>query len=733
MKTEHIMNKATIGLTCLLFAPGNALAAAFDYVENLAFSNTVRITFSGSTATVDNGAGSGVSISTNGANVSIESDAEGVEYILSGSSPVGSFKLVGVPACKVTLGGIDLAATDYPAISVSTTNGCYLFLADNTDNSLTDGMLYLEDIPGAVYSSGPLAISGNGRLNLTVQKEHGIYSPTNVTVRGGDITVSGSPKDALHVGGTFQMDNGTLKLTSQSDAIDADRVLLNGGSIQIDSLVDNTEGIKCDGNMVVRGGSINVRTTGARSKGIGCGGNLQIDTGDFSFILSGDVYLKPVTNNLYDAKYCAGISCDGDMTFNSGSIVMTHTGLAGKGISVDGSMMMTGGTMDITASGASSATFINEDGVSDIAATDCFKVDGSISILGGSIRLLSTGNAGDCLSCGGSLVIGVVGVTNQPCISAETTGRKVYVSGSDYANPKAVTSVGNVTINGGNIILATANDGGEGLESKANITINGGTLDISAYDDCIQADSASLTSLITINGGTIFCTASGNGEGIESKGDIVINGGHIEITAGDDCINATRGNGAGMLTINDGTIYCYSSNNDGIDCNGRMYINGGLIISSGTGAPEESFDSDTATRFNGGTAVGTAGSGFMFINTVGSDTGYCTILYNSSTLTVGSIVQVKVNGTAELVYTIPRTYSSGGGGRPGGGPPGGGGGTYLVFSDSSLTVGSSVSIWTGGTVSGGTEWHGYYRGATVSGASQVKTFTITSTGLTQVQ
>ncbi|MBN2164412.1 MAG: carbohydrate-binding domain-containing protein [Pontiellaceae bacterium] len=715
---KQTIKHTAICLACALATARGTYGAAGEYAENLDFSKTVSVTYSDGSATIVNNAGSGVSISKNGADITVESSVEGVEYILSGTSSSGSFNIGGVPACMLTLNGLMLSAAYSPAITAATTNGCYLVLNDDTRNILTDGLLYQEDIPGAIYSAGPLAISGDGELALNVQGPgHGIYSPTNIWIQGGDIYVSGTAKDALHVGGTFQMDNGTLKLAADSDGIDADRISINGGNIEITSRPDNVDGIKCDGDMAVNGGNLSLTIKGDRSKGIACGGNLEINKGVMALLISGNVYLKQETNltstAYIDPKYCTGISCDGNMTLNDGSIVMTHSGIAGKGISIDGNMIINDGAIDIAASGGASSTFTNEELSTDLASTDCVKVDGSLSILGGSIELFSTGNGGDGISAGGDMVFGTVGITNAPFIRSETTGQKVQVSSSDYANPKAASCEGSVTINGGTIVLTTANDGGEGLESKADITINGGHLTVSAYDDGIQAASDSLDSLITINDGTIFVTASGNGEGIESKGNMVINGGHIEITAGDDCINVTTGQNSGTLTVNGGTIYAYSSDNDGLDSNGNMYINGGFIIASGTSSPEESLDSNTGLYLNGGIVVGTAGSGFMC--PVSSQNGYCSLLY-SSTLSAGTIIQVQVNGTDSLVYEIPRNWST----------------AYLLYSSSDLTTGTSGTILTGGTVTGGTEFHGYYTGATVTGGTQATTFTISSTGLTTI-
>ena len=517
--------------------------------------------------------------------------------------------------------------------------------------------MYLEDIPGALYSSGPLAISGHGSLTLNVRgPEHGIYSPTNIWIRGGDIAVSGPPKDALHVGGTFRMDNGLLRLEAQSNGIDADRFYLNGGSIRIISVSSNVSGIKCDGDMVVGGGNLNAVVKGDRSKGVACGGDLTIHRGSLSFLLSGNVYLKQATNGatIYkNPKYCTGISCDSNLTMNAGSIVMTHAGIAGKAISIDGNMTMWDGTVDLVVSGNSSGTFTNEDGDLDVAGADCLKVDGDLAIAGGTLKMLASGTAGDGITAGGTLVFGTSGSTNGPTVNVATRGQRVYLYGSsfdgEYSNPKAIKGGGNVTVHGGHIMATTSNNGGEGLESKANLVVNGGTIEITAYDDCI---------------------------------------------------NASR-----SITVNGGCIYCYSSGNDGLDANGTFLFTGGLIVSSGTSTPEEGFDCDQNTfAVNGGILIGTGGN--TSYPTAASSSQRYIIL--SGTVAGGTILQLTDASGDVVVYRIPRTYASG---------------IVILLSTPEIAGGTSYSVLLGGTVSGGTEFHGYYTGGTVTGGTTVVTFT----------
>ena len=302
-----------------------------------------------------------------------------------------------------------------------------------------------------------------------------------------------------------------------------------------------------------------------------------------------------------------------------------------------------------------------------MAAADCLKADGTLRILGGSVRATSTGAAGDAISAEGAAIIGVAGITNTPYIEAATRGARVFLSGSgesaDYSNPKTFSAQGNVTVNGGTFRATTVNDGGEGLESKGILTINGGDLEIYAYDDCINA--------------------------------------------------------ATNITVNGGRIYCYSTGNDAIDSNGTLAFNGGLIVSSGTTAPEEGFDCDQNTfAIRGGTLVGTGGASSS--PTAASCTQRA-VLYKAAG-TSGTVVRVATGGADVLVYKLPRTYSGGGGGGPGGGSTAS---MTMLFSLPALTN-ATYAIVTNAVVSGGTEFHGLYVGATVTGGTTSKTFTASS-------
>ena len=188
-----------------------------------------------------------------------------------------------------------------------------------------------------------------------------------------------------------------------------------------------------------------------------------------------------------------------------------------------------------------------------------------------------------------------------------------------------------------------------------------------------------------------------------SKNILTVNGGTIEIETVDDGINAANG-----VVFNGGKTYCYASGNDGIDSNGYFKFNGGLIISSGSNAPEEGFDCDNNNfAITGGTLIGTGGG------TSTPTASSCTqrsVIYGAQIS--GKLIHVAdASGNAVLTYQVPARYS---------------GNVVALLSCSGLAASTTYTIYTGGTYTGGEEFHGYYTGGTYSGGTAATTFTTSS-------
>ena len=94
-------------------------------------------------------------------------------------------------------------------------------------------------------------------------------------------------------------------------------------------------------------------------------------------------------------------------------------------------------------------------------------------------------------------------------------------------------------------------------------------------------------------------------EGLDTELHLTINSGNINIFADNDGIN-TNEDGVSVTAINGGEIHILAglgAEGDGIDSNGWLVINGGTVISSANPAADAGLDSDMGSYVNGGTVV----------------------------------------------------------------------------------------------------------------------------------
>ena len=313
----------------------------------------------------------------------------------------------------------------------------------------------------------------------------------------------------------------------------------------------------------------------------------------------------------------------------------------------------------------------------------------------------------------------------------------LYIKGhAEFAQKGTLNIIGNVKhgIKAGEYITiknATINVTkavGDGISCNEYFLMESGTVTISGVgDEGIQCELDGTTSTgettdheeedsgnIYIDGGTISVTNT-VGEGIESKGALTITGGHVTVTAKDDAINSAKD-----LTVSGGYVYARSTGNDGLDANGNLYIKGGLVYAIGTTAPEKSIDANTEEGkklyITGGTiiAVGDLENGASISG------GTCK--YTSS-WTESAWYALYNGGTLVAAFKTPTKSTGGGGwpapdafGGPGGGGPGGGGSQKLIVYTS-----STPTLQSGVTVTDGTEYFDGMAniGGTVSNGSNV--------------
>ena len=400
-----------------------------------------------------------------------------------------------------------------------------------------------------------------------------------------------------------------------------------------------------------------------------------------------------------DEKRNGAIYCKGSVVV-SGSGILSLTGKKKHGISVKSSLTIRPGV----------TLAIND--VKD----NCVKAEG-ITVLGGYLWAKTSAEAGKCLSSDADVTV------KGGQIKLYTSGGSVYEEDeNDTSSPAGVKADGNIMIYDGDILCVSTGEGGKGLNADGGITMNDGTVNVVTsggkyiYNESLDLDSSpkgvKADGEITINGGVLNIQVTGRSdgsEGLESKSKITVNGGEVFVYAYDDAINVGGDSPVGM-EINGGKIFAFADNNDGIDSNGKLWVNGGLVIASGSGAPEEGLDCDNSQNFivTGGTLIGTGGAA---ISTSSSSTQR-SVIYNGVQAKTGELfVITDAEGSPVLKYELPRTIN----------------GMSLFFSSPDIKSGKTYTVYSGGSLSGNTvNWNGWFEDGSYTAGTELGTFTSNS-------
>jgi hypothetical protein len=184
------------------------------YYEANSFKNTVKITFNGNTASVEN-SNSKIIVQQTGAYVTVDmatNTISNTEIIISGKSDDGGLKIYGTKKFKLTLDGVELTSQIGPAINSQCKKRMFVHLNSGTTNKITDCAKYSddpyylessdEDRKGCLFSEGNLIFSGTGTLIVAGKKKHAIATDGYFWMRPGvTIVVTEAAKNGIHVKG----------------------------------------------------------------------------------------------------------------------------------------------------------------------------------------------------------------------------------------------------------------------------------------------------------------------------------------------------------------------------------------------------------------------------------------------------------------------------------------------------------------------------------------------------
>ena len=333
----------------------------------------------------------------------------------------------------------------------------------------------------------------------------------------------------------------------------------------------------------------------------------------------------------------------------------------------------------------------------DASSGNGIRGNDAVIVTGGVININITGTADKGISTDGEVRI------DGGRTTILTSGGYEYDSDDkDYSACSGIKADSIININGGEVNIKSTGTGGKGINSDDKININDGVIRIITTGKRQKDSKGSVSPKgikaggdITFNGGQTQVRLEGSGdgtEGIESKSEIHIEAGTVESYSYDDAINS-----AGNLYIDGGYVYARSYNNDGIDANKNLYINGGVVIAEGASQPECGIDAAEQYKayVNGGTVIAVGGG----MQAIDSSSKQASIAVSVQT---GTTIGVLDGSKAILAYTTPSSNS----------------GTALMISSPSFKSGSSYTLRTGCSVSGGTAFYNLVTGCTIGSGSR---------------
>ena len=608
--------------------------------------------------------------------------------------------------------------------AISDITGMVVDKSEVTDNQVTvsyNGTMAKVTVAGNVAQYLTPVVSG---AHVSIAQSDDLAEEVTYTLSGestdGEFYMSGSYKATVELNGLTLTNTTPVKSGAAVHIQNGKRIKVKVCNGTVNTLTDAVGGSQ-KGCLYVKG-----HAEFAQKGTLNIIGNVKhgIKTGEY-------MTLKNATINITKAAG-DGINCAQFFQMTSGKIAIS--GVSDDGIQCD---------IEDSTAGSTGETTDHED-----------EDTGNIYLEGGDITASVTADAAKAIKAEGDIRATGTNVT------ATTSGGGVWDADKVKTKSSSCMSAdGNMLISGGTLTLTSTGAGGKGINVDGNFTATGGSVTINTSGNAVVASSTGTLSVVTssqqldnydsdyksspkgikVDGAIVISdnavisvtTTGAGGEGIESKTSIDITGGQTTVNASDDGINASKNTstgGSGDLTISGGYVFSKSSGNDGIDANGNCYIKGGLVYAIGTTAPEKSIDANTEEGkklyITGGTiiAVGDLENG------VSISGGTCK---SASSWTANTWHALYNGGTLVAAFKTPASSGNSGGGPggwPGGGGPGGGPGggsqKLIVYTSSTPTVKSGV------TVADGTEYFGGMAniGGTVSGGSDVSLSNYSSGG-----
>ncbi len=531
-------------------------------------SDSVKISLSDDTTTVSSGSSDNSSTDDTVDGVTVDGNVititSGGTYIISGTLSEGQLVVdADDEKVQLVLDNADITCATSAAIYVKSAGKTFITLAEGSENILMNTAEFeaIDDnnIDAVIFSKDDLALNGSGTLTINSENGHGIVSKDDLKITGGTYNITAA-SHALSGKDSVRIAEGTFNLVSGKDGIHSENA------------DDSSKGY-----VYIAGGEFTVDSTG---DGIDASNIVQIDGGTFDITAGGGVENSTKTHedNMMGGPGGGngpqmGEAPDGNTPSEkpSGEVPQGDPGNNSSENSGSDNSSSDSSSSDIatppekpdsnTNQAAGTEQSESDTSDSDSASTKGIKADGRLYINGGTFTINS---ADDSVHSNSAVTI--------------NDGTYTLTTGDD-----GVHSGEAVEINGGTITISESYEGLEGL----TVTINDGDIDITSSDDGINA--AGGTEEMGFGG-------MGNDSTEDTSTDemwMEINGGYIHVLAGGDGIDSN-----GDITVNGGEVYIDGPSDNGnsaIDYGDRSacYVNGGTVVAIGSSGMAEDISDDS--------------------------------------------------------------------------------------------------------------------------------------------
>lgn len=562
----------------------------------------------------------------------------------------------------IILNGVNITNSKTSPIYSKNCKNLIISLADNSENTLTDGSEYIleenTDEPNAtIFSKNDLFITGNGSLNINANYNHAVHSKDELKIQSGNIVVN-SKNDGIKGKDCVNITSGNITIVSGGDGIQSSStedgrgyVLIEGGNLNIKS---GGDGIQAESNLLIKESSI-----------------IDIATGEGS-----------ENNTSSQAINTQNIPTKNNQTPTGLPKVETPNGQVppslpnGESPTGEAPPSLPNGEVP---TGEAPPSLPN--GEAPTGETPPSLPTGETKTEEVSTQLPKTQNLN----------------TTQASETEENT-----------ISQKGIKAGLELVIDGGDITVDSYEDS---IHSNNILSINDGQISLKAGDDGIHSDKE-----LNINDGNINIEKSY--EGIEGE-TININGGKTNVASTDDAINATSGNNTNTQTqssqsdqnnqvkinMNNGYLYLDTTNGDGLDANGEIDMKDGTLIVSGPlGGGNGIIDYDRTFNITGGTFIATGN--MEMLQKPDSTSSQNVININLQTQEANTIFNIKSESGEDIItYSPNKQYQS------------------IIVSTPEIKTNENYEINTGGSYEGD-EYNGLYSNGTYTNYQKLTTLSI---------